>query len=95
MDQSNAGAQDATRRAIELLMLWLEDDREDAVNRIVAMLEEPQQPGGHQPGMVEITGLLNLGRFLGQRAAIAEGARQEEVRDRIRRILQEISTSLP
>ena len=78
---------DATRVAIECLMLYMEQDRMAALEHIAALRANPDGPG---PDTI-IVGLLNLSMWLGFQLAKAHGAAPDDYEQAVREILSHLS----
>jgi hypothetical protein len=91
MDETNPAAA-ATRVGVECLTLWLEQDRQRAIDHIANLQVDPSGPG--PTGL--IIGLLNLSSWLVATLAEAQGAAtDDELREKAGEILSELSRQLP
>jgi hypothetical protein len=89
MDETNPAA--ATRVAVECLTLWLEQDRQRAIDHIANLETDPSRLG---PTNI-IVGLLNLSSWLVLTLASAQGATtDDELRKKAGDILREFSRLL-
>jgi hypothetical protein len=90
MDETNPGPA-ATRVAVECLTLWLEQDRQRAIDHIANLEVDPSGPG---PTNL-IVGLLNLSSWLVLTFASAQRATSEdELREKAGVILREFLRQL-
>jgi hypothetical protein len=90
MDDINP-ATAATRVAIECVTLWLESDRQSAAEHIARLQHDPDGPGADSI----IVGLLNLSHFLVLMLAKERGASGDDLVERARGILQDMSRGFP
>jgi hypothetical protein len=91
MDETNP-ATDATRIGVESLTLWLQSDRQRAVDHIANLELDPGGPGA----TTIIVGLLNLSAWLVLTLAKERGAAtDDELRDKAGDILRDFSRQLP
>jgi hypothetical protein len=91
MDETNP-ATAATRVAVECLTLWLEQDRQRAVDHIANLELDP----GGQGGTTIIVGLLNLSSWLVLTLAKERGAAtDDELREKAGDVLRDFSRQLP
>jgi hypothetical protein len=88
---TETGPNTATRIAIEFLTLWMEQDREGAIEHIGGMLDEPNAPS---PEAI-IAGQCNLSMALAIKLAKERGALTlDELRTKTGEIIQELSLEL-
>jgi hypothetical protein len=91
MDETNS-ATATTRVAVECLTLWLQSDRQRAVDHIADLATDPGGPG---PTNI-IVGLLNLSSWLVLTLAKERGAAtDDELREKAGDILRDFSRQLP
>lgn len=91
MDETNRASASA-RVAVECLTLWLEQDRQRAIDHIAKLQVDPSGPG---PTNL-IVGLLNLSSWLVLTFASAQRATSEdELREKAGAILREFLRQLP
>jgi hypothetical protein len=91
MDETNPASASA-RVAVECLTLWLEQDRQRAIDHIAKLETDPSGPG---PTNL-IVGLLNLSSWLVLTFASAQRATSEdELREKAGVILREFLQQLP
>ena len=91
MDETNPASASA-RVAVECLTLWLEQDRQRAIDHIAKLQVDPSGPG---PTNL-IVGLLNLSSWLVLTFASAQRATSEdELREKAGAILREFLRQLP
>jgi hypothetical protein len=89
MDETNPA--NAAQVAVECLTLWLEQDRQRAIDHIAHLEVDPRGPG---PTNL-IVGLLNLSSWLVLTLASAQGATtDDELRKKAGNILHEFSRLL-
>jgi hypothetical protein len=90
MDETNPASANA-RVAVECLTLWLEPDRQRAIDHIAALEADPSGPG---PTSL-IVGLLNLSSWLALTFASSQGATtDDELREKAGVILREFLRQL-
>jgi hypothetical protein len=88
---SEIGPNTASRIAIEFLTLWMEQDRDGAIEHIVRVLNEPNAPDA---GVI-IAGQCNLAMALAMKLAAERGAvTLDELRTKAGEIVQEVSRAL-
>ena len=84
MDETNPAA--ATRAAVDCLALWLEQDRQRAIDHIANLQLDPSGPG---PTNL-VVGLLNLSSWLVLTLASGQGATtDDELREKAGNVLRE------
>ncbi|MFJ6085119.1 hypothetical protein ACIQI8_27295 [Streptomyces sp. NPDC092369] len=92
MSYDYEGPQASTRLAVEFLTVWMEQNRQAAVEHIVSVLDSE---GGPERDFA-IAGLLNLGHFLVIQVAKANGAvGAEELTEAAHEYLAYLSVHLP
>jgi hypothetical protein len=88
---SEIGPNAATRVAVELLTLWIEQDREGAIDHIVRVLSDQDAAGAASI----IAGQCNLSAALAFKLAVERGARTlDEATTKVGEILQEAALEL-
>jgi hypothetical protein len=88
---SEIGPNAATRVAVELLTLWIEQDREGAIDHIVRVLSDLDAAGAASI----IAGQCNLSASLAFKLAVERGARTvDEATTKVGEILQEAALEL-
>ena len=79
----------STRVGIEFLTVWLEGDKQFAIEHINRVLKDPDGPGADKV----IVGLLNVSMRLAVELAEAQGA--ENLEEWVRKYLSNLSAKLP
>jgi hypothetical protein len=80
-----------TRIAVEFVALWMEQDHLCAAEHIARILNDPDTPGAP----LIVAGQCNLAMLLVLMLAKERGAGADDMKDKAREILQDLSGDLP
>jgi len=80
-----------TRIVVEFVTLWMEQDRLCAAEHIARILNDPDTPGAP----LIVAGQCNLAMLLVLMLAKERGAGADDMKDKAREILQDLSRDLP